>query len=314
LELYALHKQAVSGDAPTTLATATAAERAKYQAWRAKAGLSSAEAMALYIQESDRQMRVYGNATNLANTPLNTPAALLEDGSAMPPNAQPRGLAAIPLLCAAASETRSAYLRRLANTQAHMAWWSRQEPLCASPGSLGAVPETLLIGLASIVEYISLSVESWIPMIPAPVIQSWLWPWHNALLALWMGLIVVLTAWTSLLDLAHTLLWGSRRTGLSLSHIWKDQVQWNASSVRILTEGHQPLSARVVGLALWPVVGLVQLSNWAPSGAPRGVAYGVVLFLTWWYWMLTLPWLAVCMMFVALLLGNCFALIEFAGV
>jgi hypothetical protein len=267
--------------------------------------------MALYMQESDRQMRVYGSAGG--TTPLNTP--MIEDASqSAASSGQPRGLAAIPLLCAAASESRSAYLRRLANTQTHLAWWSRQEPLCASPGSIGALPESILIGLASLVEYVSLSSEKYVSILPAPIIQSWLWPWHNALLALWMGLIVSITAWTSLLDLFKTVLWGSRATGLSLGHVWKDQVQWNATSVRSLTETHQPLSARLVGLAVWPLVGIVQVATWAPAGLPRSILYGVLLVMTWWYWVLTLPFMAVCMMGGALLLGNCFALIELAGV
>ena len=80
MELYALHKQAISGDAPhQMLASATQAERSKWNAWKAKRGLSQTEAMRLYLQESDRQIRVYGNGNNNNNntssiqTPQNTP-------------------------------------------------------------------------------------------------------------------------------------------------------------------------------------------------------------------------------------------------
>ena len=44
--------------------TASGPERAKYQAWRSKSGLSQEESMRLYLQESDRQIRVYGSAAN----------------------------------------------------------------------------------------------------------------------------------------------------------------------------------------------------------------------------------------------------------
>eukprot|EP00339_Tiarina_fusa_P003385 CAMPEP_0117067906 /NCGR_PEP_ID=MMETSP0472-20121206/47551_1 /TAXON_ID=693140 ORGANISM="Tiarina fusus, Strain LIS" /NCGR_SAMPLE_ID=MMETSP0472 /ASSEMBLY_ACC=CAM_ASM_000603 /LENGTH=105 /DNA_ID=CAMNT_0004789673 /DNA_START=23 /DNA_END=336 /DNA_ORIENTATION=- len=72
LELYAWHKQAVSGDAPATFSTAaSAAERAKYQSWRSKSGTNQADAMRAYLQESDRQLRVYGTAN--PQTPETSP-------------------------------------------------------------------------------------------------------------------------------------------------------------------------------------------------------------------------------------------------
>ena len=62
LELYALHKQAISGDAPASYpADGGTAEKARYQAWKAKRGLTADEAMAAYIAECDRQVRVYGS-------------------------------------------------------------------------------------------------------------------------------------------------------------------------------------------------------------------------------------------------------------
>ena len=134
LELYALHKQAVSEDAPSTFpASANGAERAKYQAWRSKSGLTSETAMNLYLQESDRQIRVYGSVgttntsgeTNSTNTSSNN-----SQNSNNNSDETPRGLAAIPLLCAAAAESRGAYLRRLSQTPIEAAWCGREEPLC----------------------------------------------------------------------------------------------------------------------------------------------------------------------------------------
>jgi len=266
--------------------------------------------MRLYLQESERQVRVYG-MSNTA-TPQTTPA--IEQERTVPQQQQqPRGLAAIPLLCAAASESRQAYLRRLANTLPEQAWWTRQEPLCASPGTLWALPETALIKFASIVERISLGCDGVVPL-PAPVVQSFLWPLHNCLLALWMGLILVSTAWTAAYQIVTTVIWGSRRTGFSLPGIWKDEVQWSCQSVHILTEGHQPLTARLVGLAVLPLTVLVGLANMASNALPASLLYTAALVLTWWYWFLVLPFMAAWMLGFANMAGNCFALIELAGV
>jgi len=75
LELYALHKQAISGDAPLDSATtsgSTAAatsgsrssssvgDKAKLNAWRGKRGMSREDAMVRYGEECERQLRVYG--------------------------------------------------------------------------------------------------------------------------------------------------------------------------------------------------------------------------------------------------------------
>lgn len=317
LELYALHKQAVSGDAPESLATQSAAERAKYQAWRGKSGLSQQEAMRLYLQEGDRQIRVYGRAPNaLENsqpqqTSHNTQAALedRERGDQLL-----RGLAAIPLLCAAASESRQAYLRRLANTSLEQAWWGRQEPLTAAPGSLFSLPESILIGFAALLERISLTADSIVPIIPIDVVRSFLWPSHNSLLALWMAYILNTTAWSAAIDLTQTIVWGSRRTGLSLESAWKEQVIWCARSVRTLTEPHQPLTARIMGLSLWPYGPLVNLANAMGPVLWKATFYVAFLCCTWWFWWVVLPWLGLGLMSLSFLAGNCFCLIELAGV
>jgi acyl-CoA-binding protein len=359
LELYALHKQAVSGDAPSSLATQTAAERAKYTSWRTKSGLSQQEAMRLYLAESERQVRVYGGSGTTPQqavvattgggggattpgsqqqTPLNTPAQQLQDGggasqAAQQAARQPRGLAAIPLLCAAASESRQAYLRRMANTRLEQAWWSRQEPLTAVPGSIWALPEALLIGTAALVERISLSLADINQnisnnnnnnngnivggILPAQVLQSFLWPVHNLLLALWMEYILVSTAWNAAVELMQTIVWGSRRTGLSLECIWKDQVSWSAQTVSTLTEGHQPVTARLIGLQVWPFGFLVGLSQ---AGSPyvsilwQSLLYTSLLCMTWWYWLCVVPWMGGCLLAGAVISGCCFALIEMAGV
>eukprot|EP00546_Thalassionema_frauenfeldii_P021172 CAMPEP_0178897492 /NCGR_PEP_ID=MMETSP0786-20121207/1781_1 /TAXON_ID=186022 /ORGANISM="Thalassionema frauenfeldii, Strain CCMP 1798" /LENGTH=159 /DNA_ID=CAMNT_0020568057 /DNA_START=68 /DNA_END=544 /DNA_ORIENTATION=+ len=124
LELYALHKQAISGDAPNSFSNnAPLAEKSRYQAWKNKSGLSCEQAMAAYCAECDRQLRVYGGHVS-GPTPM-TPMTTPNDNAG--PNTEkdtaPRGIAAIPLLCAAAAESRVAYLRRLARGDVANAWW-----------------------------------------------------------------------------------------------------------------------------------------------------------------------------------------------
>lgn len=184
MELYALHRQAVSGDAPTISVSNNqqwnATDRAKYNAWKSKTGLSSTMAMQQYIQEADRQVRVYGTSTVASTTTgpskniiqsnnngaggAHNSADTSQNGRGYPSQAPPpppptsRGLAAIPLLCAAASEQRTSYLRRIQTTSYHNAWWKRQEPLLAPPFTVGAIPEHILLYFATCVESISLYV------------------------------------------------------------------------------------------------------------------------------------------------------------
>jgi len=154
LELYALHKQAVSGDAPPQTSndeTLSVADRTKIVAWRTKQGMTKSEAMTRYVEECDRQQQVYGTMadgdgggsllSNGSSTSSPVPATTITKTTVARTNGGeatgssggsneaaaaadyvsgggggllcPRGLAAVPLLCAAASESRSAYLARL---------------------------------------------------------------------------------------------------------------------------------------------------------------------------------------------------------
>lgn len=320
LELYSLHKQSISGDAPGTMSVTTGPERAKYQAWRSKSGLTKQEAMGEYVQESDRQVRVYGLAGQQQQQvqQVSTPSSHLPDSQQAPPQqatmAQPRGLAAIPLLCAAASESRPAFIRRLSNTQPEHSWWSRQEALCATPGSIWALPETALIAVASLQEWVSLTADGGPLPLPAPVVQSFLWPLHNVLLALWMGMILEYTAVTAALELVQTVVWGRLRTGQALPAIWKDEIQWSSTAVHTLAEVHQPISARLVGVAMLPFTVLVGLTSFPGNVLVASVLYTIVLVSTWWYWFLVLPWLGLVLLGFSFVAGNCFALIELAGV
>lgn len=321
LELYAYHKVAVSGDAPATIpASANAAERAKYQAWRNKSGKSQKESMRLYLQEADRQLRVYGSAVApiphnnsstppTARTPQTTPAN--DNSNALPSSPTPRGLAAIPLLCAAAAESRQAYLRRLSQTTLETAWWSRQEPLCAPPGSLPSFPEYLLLAGARFLEHITLTTPG------RNLVASFCWPMHKCLLVVWMLIILYVTVLRSSLNTLAILVWGSRRTGLSLNREWMEIIPLVSHSVSVMCEKHQPLTSRLVGLVLLPFSSLIGYLNETLTDTSVTLASFsmiAVLVATWWYWLLTVPFLVWTLLCTAFGVGFCFVLIEFAGV
>ena len=316
LELYALHKQAVSGDAPPVMASANGAERAKYQAWRSKSGLSPETAMNLYLQESDRQIRVYGSANSNSNQ-----SGESTNNSSPTNNSQnsnnnfddtPRGLAAIPLLCAAAAESRGAYLRRLSQTPIEAAWWGRQEPLCCdtlgSSSTFAVWPEAAVIFMARL-------VETWTLTTGSRIVAALLWPLHNALLGLWILAICMLTLWGGALQVIQILIWGSRRTGMALQHVWKEQIGLLVVNIDRTCEPHQALACRLVGLTLLPATYTIHILNkLVPSLTLAGTSFVFLLGFSWWYWMLIVPWLSFMMLGAALFSGFCFAVIEFAGV
>ncbi|KAL7484618.1 hypothetical protein ACHAW6_010254 [Cyclotella cf. meneghiniana] len=351
LELYALHKQAVSGDAPTKNDSpdASVADKAKLSAWRSKRGLSQSDAMQQYVNECDRQIRVYGtrdagetnggasmeagNAsregtgsapqtpfTNAA-TPQNTPANLNDedDNNVL---LCPRGLAAIPLLCAAASESRTAYLARLQVTAPNNGWWAKQEPLCLEMNNPLSFPEKLIIGLAEQVEKVSLLVGNFlgdghaVSTVSPRVVQAFLWPVHNIFLALWILWILTSTYLGSVAIMSQTLLFGAKRTNTPLGRVFLEEINPSARAVETLCEQHQTIGVRLTGLVLMPLMMLCDFSNSVVNQA--GILAGSLFFvlmglLTWWYWICVLPWLAMCGVSVAVMSGWCFGLIELSG-
>lgn len=313
-----MHKQAVSGDAPASFSqSASAADKAKYQAWKTKVGMSQAESMRLYLSEAERQIRVYGNLT--PQTPTATPASGegnngnngFMNGSNGGTMETPRGLAAIPLLCAAAAESRPAYLRRLSQTRPENAWWKRQEALCGTPGTITALPELSVLQMARFVEFLSLrNTDS-----NNAVLQAFLWPLHNSLLSLWMLIILVLTLLEGSWNILQIVVWGARRTGLSLTRVWDhDLGLWQHCQVG-MCEAHQATTCRLVGLVLLPVsYTLSFLKRFVKSTTLAASLFVILNMVGWWYFVLVLPWLAACLLGAACTSGVCFALIQVAGV
>lgn len=338
LELYALHKQVVSSDCPqqTPSKSLSPAEKAKLNSWRTKRGLSQSQAMNAYILEADRQLLVYGESAT--TTPTNTPAGEENNDSgsrsAMSGSVMltPRGLAAIPLLCAAASESRHAYLTRLAcTTNANNGWWRRQEPLCADPGSLSALPEIIVLTMAGFLERASLyvqmdpkarSVLDTVSVGPG-VVQSLVWPMHNFLLVIWILVIFLSTLTGSSLITAKTMFLGSKRTGVSLESIFSQEIRPCKTCVDSLTDTHQAVCVRMMGLALYPLGILCEFSDSLKSKIPLNASaqvfiasgmYVVCAAVCWWYWFWVLPVVSLIGLTIAFNTGWCFGLIELSGI
>jgi hypothetical protein len=295
--------------------------------------------MQLYVAECDHQIRIYGtkDATNgdgtpatggnsvpqtpyNGSTPQNTPA--IENGEDNNMLLCPRGLAAIPLLCAAASESRSAYLARLQVTAPTNGWWSKQEPLCLEPSNPLSLTEKLIIGLAEQVEKVSLLVGNFLgegnalSILSPRVVQAFLWPVHNIFLAIWILSILTCTYLGSVVMTSQTLLFGAKRTNTPLGRVFLEEINPSARAVESLCEQHQTIGVRLTGLVLMPLMMLCDLSNSVVGRA--GILTGSVFFVgsglfTWWYWLCVVPWLAMCAVSVAVMSGWCFGLIELSG-
>ena len=348
LELFALHKQAVAGDAPSQGkggGGGRGGDRQKAKAWRAKRGMGQAEAMSAYVAECDRQVRVYGTASDqaasappaasagagagaaggaadsAAQTPRGSPATGGgADGGGGRGAPHPRGIAAVPLLCAAAAEPREAYLRRLRQTGSPSnGWWRKQEPLCADPGTPLASPEAIVLAGATWVEGVSLNLSTaWAASLPLPpsVLQSFLWPLHNVLLSVWIVLIFLCTYAGSALLLGRTVLLGARSTGAPLSRIFAEEIGPAQRAAAALCEPHQAVPMRLTGLALMPYGTLCgtarSVADRAGDVAGACAYVGLAVFF-WWYFLCVLPWLAFAEVAAAVGTGWCFALIEMAG-
>jgi len=242
--------------------------------------MKQADATAAYITECDRQLKVYGTRDSGSSTPQQSPlrSPMHQQQSRTPTQQQqqtadatsereetnnnsntndqggvllcPRGLAAIPLLCAAAAESRSAYLARLQVTHSSNGWWQKQEVLCLEPTNPLSIPEKVVIGLASQVEKISLVVSNYmgdgkaVSLLSPRVLQAFLWPVHNVFLCAWICLILTTTYLGSVVMMIQTLLFGAKHTNTPLGRLFMEEVQPSARAVESLCEQHQESPGR----------------------------------------------------------------------
>mmetsp|Transcript_27615 Transcript_27615/g.59354 ORF Transcript_27615/g.59354 Transcript_27615/m.59354 type:complete len:441 (-) Transcript_27615:138-1460(-) len=264
------------------------------------------------------------NTPHGTSTPQNTPANGVDQESGNDEGVLlcPRGLAAIPLLCAAASESRSAYLARLQVTDPNNGWWAKQEPLCLEIDNPLSIPEKTIIALAAYVEQISLVVSNYmgdghaVSILSPRVLQAFLWPVHNVFLCAWISLILTTTCLGSMVAMCQTLLIGAKRTDAPLGRLFAEEVLPSARAAESLCEEHQVVGVRVAGLALMPLTMLCDVA--ASASGKVGTLAGSLVFVGlgvcgWWYWLCVLPWLAVCGLCLAVMSGWCFGLIELAG-
>jgi len=326
-----LHKQAVHGDAPPpSKPLSSTAEKARYNAWVSKRGLQPPDvAMKRYVMECERQVRVYGTTTtteSLQQEQQQQDTTTTLNSSSSSVVVIPRGLAAIPLLCAAAAESRVAYLHRLSHTACTSGWWSRQETLLCGNDNYSV--ESILLYTASTLESVSLKASSSLLFLPPTVLQSLLWPLHNVLLSTWMLYILVATFLASTWSLAQTVLFGAQRTGITMKASWRNELIPCADAAATLTEAHQPLSVRVVGLLLLPIVYDKQVTtslyraisggNITQTASSYGILLAsslhvVVLASLWWYWFFVVPSCGFAVFCIAGLSGWCFAIIQTAA-
>jgi hypothetical protein len=221
----------------------------------------------------------------------------------------PRGLAAIPLLCAAAAESRSAYLARLQVTHPSNGWWAKQEVLCLEPNNPLSIPEKLVIGCASQIEKLSLVVSNYmgetnvVSIMSPRVLQAFLWPVHNVFLCTWICLILTTTYLGSLVMMIQTLLFGAKRTNAPLGRLFMEEISPSARACESLCEQHQVIGVRVTGLILMP---LMIICDFATSIVRRvNTLFGSVVFVgmglcSWWYWVSVVHFVRLfnCVLFV----------------
>jgi len=322
MELYAFHRQAIHGDAPKTtgshMTELPIAEKTKLQAWQSKRGISKTDAMNYYMIECNRQTQLYGTASTsissspALNTPRNTPATNPQASEDSALCLSPRGLAAIPLLAAAAGESRLAYLNRLRVTPPTNGWWSRQETLTAEPGSVLSTPEATLLAVASRCESLSLRTG----YVPSTIRQSFLWPFHNVMLSIWIVIIFVATLVESTYLIIKTLIPGSRNTGDNLPSIFEEEIFAASRLVTSLCQPHQAMTIRLAGLVLMPLGTLYDVVRVIVNRSgylPAALLYIFANFITWWYWICIIPWIVMMGLGMSVAAGVCFALIEIAG-
>jgi acyl-CoA-binding protein len=256
LELYSLHKQAANSDCDIPMPTSTSStggdigkDKAKWNAWKSKAGVSRGEAMQRYIDECDRQVRIYGSKGTSGVVPPSGQSSVasaspnrnggssaltggdqdVDDDSKIRTNTSTAqlGITAIPLLAAQASEPLASYLHRMAvTTSTTQTFWGMQRPVCTPASTLnnpqGEEPSTNFLHPTNIVSMMenviiaagrmieSLSLNRIIPFVPPSTAHAMLYPLNVALLTLYCAFIFLIATASNYGVLMKTILFGSK--------------------------------------------------------------------------------------------------------
>mmetsp|Transcript_12820 Transcript_12820/g.26152 ORF Transcript_12820/g.26152 Transcript_12820/m.26152 type:complete len:357 (-) Transcript_12820:45-1115(-) len=326
LELYSLHKQAAAGDCEVDKPTNKgAAEKAKWTAWKTKAGLSQAEAMSRYISECDRQIRVYGSKSGPTTSTMenskpdvtNVPPPAENPNT--PPSSLLKGIDSVPLLASAASEPQKSYMQRLAIMNANQSWWGRQSPLCSASTaepSLSSKVESIIISLGTFFERQALAGHSVGPITPTSV-HATVFPIHVLLLTYWIVVVYLLTIPTTFYLVVKTMLLGSNATGVNLSQLIESTITpASTTASMMMNDTSNSLPPRFIGLALTPLVIItdVTLTTYNAAGDFVGaLMYCFGILITWWYWVFVVPWLSIALGWVGVAYSCCCGIVEYAG-
>lgn len=267
------------------------------------------------------------------------------------PRQQPlRGLAAIPLLCAAAGESRPAYIRRVTSTTLADGWWKRQVPLCvsskelqnrkakttekvspraptASPSmkttattvpvwSLVGLPELAVLQVAVLVENVTLKTAG-LGGKNIPFVASLLWPLHNSLLAVWVVTILYVTTLQIHYRIARSMIsLRQKEEQRALRKDLDDNAALLSQRVMYMSDKKQALSVRLLAMTLMPIPKILNVLNGIcqRNTVAKSMLFTMFLMVSWWYWLLVVPTLIWCLLCTSIGAGVCFALIDLAGV
>ena len=325
LELYALHKQSVDGDCTAEAPTdpSKSVEKQKWSAWKSKEGLTQSEAMARYITECDRQIRVYGSLAGPTTSTVSTTSSSVTATEALSsgeqqPRCSLRGVASLPFLVSAASEPRSKYLSRMSVMTASSRFWDKQASLATSSsaggggGGGGAVVggsalrtaaslparaanmlECGVLCLGRLVEKGALSKGTGL----APTtLHAMSYPLHVLTLTLWIGLIFVISLLSVSVSVGMTLAFGSRETKQDLPNLFDEGLRPTSLAASSLSAKSNPLPLRCLAFLLLPLPLMSSVVDRVRSSFGDVVGSFSLLALvgaTGWYWAVALPCVAV---------------------
>jgi acyl-CoA-binding protein len=306
LELWSLLKQSVSGDCKEPPPDSSKrAESEKWGAWKSKEGLTQSEAMARYITESDRQIHVYGSLAGPSTSTVASSSSSVVGAS--PSSSSPplnrctlRGIASLPFLVSAASESRASYLRRLSVMTASSRFWDKQAALATTksegPTDFKALPARVANALENGILMLGKGVErlatSSVLGLNPTTLHAMSYPLHVLILTLWIALIFVVSLLSISVSVLLTLLFGSRETKMDLASLLDDGLRPTSLAASSLSARSHPLPLRCLAFLLSPLpllASVVWRAREAFGDAPACACLLAVMGATAWYWSAALP-------------------------